>query len=185
MAQHWAFRPPQRPAQPRISDQTLLGTPVDAFIVARLEDKGIQPFPPADRSTLLRRIYLNLIGLPPSPEEQRTFLEDKSPEAYEKVVEDLLSRPRYGERWARHWLDVVRYAETNGYERDGTKPSAWRYRDYVIDAFNRDKPFKPLPTRATGGGRDQRLECGNTDCNHLSTLGYLGRRAGRTAQRPL
>ena len=141
MAQHWAFRPPQRPAQPRISDQTLLGTPVDAFIVARLEDKGIQPFPPADRSTLLRRIYLNLIGLPPSPEEQRTFLEDKSPEAYEKVVEDLLSRPRYGERWARHWLDVVRYAETNGYERDGTKPSAWRYRDYVIDAFNRDKPF--------------------------------------------
>ena len=141
MAHHWAFRPPKRPAQPRISDQTWVGTPVDAFILARLEDKSIQPAPPADRSTLLRRIYLNLIGLPPSPHEQRAFLEDKSPQAYEKVVEDLLSRPRYGERWARHWLDVVRYAETNGYERDGTKPSAWRYRDYVIDAFNKDKPF--------------------------------------------
>ena len=141
MAQHWAFRPPARPAPPVISDASRVGTPVDAFILARLEEKGIQPAPPADRPTLLRRIYLNLIGLPPSPQEQRTFLEDPSPEAYERVVEDLLSRPQYGERWARHWLDVVRYAETNGYERDGTKPSAWRYRDYVIDAFNQDKPF--------------------------------------------
>ena len=141
MAQHWAFRPPQRPAQPRISYQTWVGTPVDTFILARLEDKGIHPAPPADRPTLLRRIYMKLIGLPPSLEEQRIFLEDKSPEAYERVGEDLLSRPQYGERWVRHWLDVVRYAETNGYERDGTKPSAWRYRDYVIDAFNEDKPF--------------------------------------------
>ena len=93
MTQHWAFRPPARPAPPPISDASRVGTPVDAFILARLEEKGIQPAPPADRPTLLRRIYLNLIGLPPSPQEQRTFLEDPSPEAYEKVVEDLLSRP--------------------------------------------------------------------------------------------
>src|SRR5207248_9438124 len=95
----------------------------------------------ADKSTLLRRVYFDLIGLPPTPEEQKAFLEDSSPKAFEKVVDGLLARPEYGERWARHWLDVVRYADTNGYERDGAKPNAWRYRDYVIRSFNADKPF--------------------------------------------
>jgi hypothetical protein len=124
---------------------------VDAFVLARLEAAGLRPAPPADPQTLLRRVYLDLIGLPPSPEEQKAFLNDRSPDAYEKVVDRLLDRPEYGERWARHWLDVARYAETNGYERDGNKPSAWRYRDYVINAFNKDKPFDRFVTEQLAG----------------------------------
>jgi hypothetical protein len=116
-------------------------TPVDAFVLARLEKVGLEPAAAAERRTLLRRIYLDLIGLPPTPAEQQAFLNDPRPDAYARVVDQLLARPAYGERWARHWLDVVRYAESNGYERDGTKPSAWRYRDYVIDALNKDKPY--------------------------------------------
>jgi hypothetical protein len=114
---------------------------VDAFLLARLEEKGLRPAQPADRRILLRRVYLDLIGLPPTPMEQEAFLRDTSPDAWEKVVDDLLARPQYGERWGRHWLDVVRYAESNGYEHDGQKPNAWRYRDYVIAALNQDKPF--------------------------------------------
>jgi hypothetical protein len=124
---------------------------VDAFVLARLEAAGLRPAPPADQRTLLRRVYLDLIGLPPTPDEQNAFLNDRSPDAYEKVVVGLLDRPEYGERWARHWLDVARYAETNGYERDGNKPSAWRYRDYVIDAFNKDKPFDRFVTEQLAG----------------------------------
>jgi len=138
---HWAFRPLQSPAVPAVSKRGWSRNPVDAFILNRLEKNGIQPAAPVDRATLLRRVYLDLVGLPPTPEEQKAFLQDESPDAYEKVVEALLSRPQYGERWARHWLDVVRYAESNGYERDGVKPHAWRYRDYVINAFNKDKPY--------------------------------------------
>jgi hypothetical protein len=102
---------------------------------------GVRPVDDADRPTIIRRLYMDLTGLPPAPEAVRTFVDDRSPDAIVKVVDDLLTRPQYGERWARHWLDLVRYAETNGYERDGTKPNAWRYRDYVIDALNRDKPY--------------------------------------------
>ncbi len=116
-------------------------TPIDAFILARLEAEGLRPAPPADKPTLLRRVTFDLIGLPPTPAEQQAFLADNSPEAFARVVDRLLARPEYGERWGRHWLDVARYAESNGYERDGAKPSAWRYRDYVIDAFNQDKPY--------------------------------------------
>jgi hypothetical protein len=138
---HWAFQPVRRPAVPEVANLSWAKTPIDAFVLAALEKKGIRPAPAADRRTLLRRVYLDLIGLPPTPQEQRAFLADPSPEAYARVVDRLLASPRYGERWARHWLDVARYAESNGYERDGAKPSAWRYRDYVIDAFNRDKPY--------------------------------------------
>jgi Protein of unknown function (DUF1553)/Protein of unknown function (DUF1549) len=139
--EHWAFRQVVRPDVPTVRDRAWERTPIDAFILRRLEKAGLRPAPPADRRTLLRRVYLDLIGLPPTTDEQRAFLTDLSPDAFARVVDDLLSRPQYGERWGRHWLDVVRYAETNGYERDGAKPSAWRYRDYVIDSFNRDKPF--------------------------------------------
>lgn len=140
-SKHWAFNPPINPRIPTIRHVEWVRTPVDAFILARLERAGIAPPPSADRRTLLRRVYLDLIGIPPTLDEQSKFLDDRSPNAWEKVVDDLLARPQYGERWGRHWLDTVRYAETNGYERDTPKRSAWRYRDWVIDSFNADKPF--------------------------------------------
>ena len=140
-ARHWAFEALQAPSVPEVRDPTKVQTPVDSFILSRLEKEGIEPAPAASARISLRRLFLSLIGLPPTPEELRSFLEDPSAESYDRWVDKLLSRPQYGERWARHWLDVARYAESNGYERDGTKPHAWRYRDYVIDAFNSDKPF--------------------------------------------
>ena len=149
--EHWAFRPVQAPAVPPVKDAAWVRTPIDAFLLAKLEAEGLQPAPPADKSTLLRRAYFDLIGLPPTPDEEKAFLEDSSPRAFEKVVDGLLARPEYGERWARHWLDVVRYADSNGYERDGAKPSAWRYRDYVIDAFNKDKPYDRFVTEQLAG----------------------------------
>jgi hypothetical protein len=133
---HWAFRPPVCPPVPTVKTLGWVNTPLDAFVLAQLEKKNIKAPTVADRRTLLRRVYLDVIGFPPTPEEQSAFLSDKSPNAYARVVESLLSRPQYGERWARYWLDVVRYAESNGYERDGAKPHAWRYRDYVINAIN-------------------------------------------------
>ncbi len=138
---HWSFQPIRRPQIPSVDEPAWIRNPIDAFVLVRLREAGLKPAPPALRATLLRRVYLDLIGLPPTPAELDAFLGDASPAAFEKVVDDLLSRPQYGERWARHWLDVVRYAETNGYERDGLKPQAWRYRDWVIDAFNADKPY--------------------------------------------
>ncbi len=151
-AEHWAFRPVAPPAVPQTSDlKSQISNPIDAFVLARLEKAGIRPAPPADKRTLLRRVTLDLIGLPPTPQEQRAFLADDSPGAFAKVVDRLLASPQYGERWGRHWLDVARYAETNGYERDGAKPSAWRYRDYVIDSLNRDKPFDRFATEQIAG----------------------------------
>jgi hypothetical protein len=140
-AKHWAFQRVMKPVVPKVIDSSWVRTPIDAFVLSGLENIGVKPAPAADRRTLLRRVYLDLIGLPPTPEEQDRFLKDSSPAAFEHVVDDLLSRPQYGERWARHWFDVVRYAESNGYERDGAKPNAWRYRDYVIDSLNSDKPY--------------------------------------------
>jgi hypothetical protein len=107
---HWAFGPVHRPSVPDVKNRSWVRTPIDAFILSQLEKARLKPAPAADRRTLLRRVYLDLVGLPPTPEEQRAFLSDTSPEAYAKVVDDLLSRPQYGEHWARHWLDVVRYA---------------------------------------------------------------------------
>jgi hypothetical protein len=139
--QHWAFQPPVRPPLPRVRDAAWASTPIDSFILARLEQAGLTPARLADRATLLRRVTFDLIGLPPTPEELTAFLEDTRPDAYVRVVERLLSSPHHGERWAQHWLDVVRYAETNGYEADGLRPDAWRYRDYVIRSLNEDKPY--------------------------------------------
>lgn len=138
---HWAFRQPEPVSPPAVADETWVRTPIDRFVLARLEAAGLPPASEADRRTLIRRAYYDLTGLPPTPEEVETFVSDDDPRAYENLVDRLLDSPHYGEKWARHWLDVVRYAETNSFERDGSKPNAWRYRDYVIKSFNDDKPY--------------------------------------------
>jgi len=148
---HWAFVPVSRPTPPDVVDPSCSRNPIDRFISAKLASESIKPVPRADRRTLIRRIHLDLLGLPPKPAEVDAFLADTSTVAVAKVVDDLMSRPQYGERWARHWLDVVRYAESNGYERDGAKPNAWRYRDYVIDAFNKDMPYDRFLTEQLAG----------------------------------
>ena len=137
---HWAFIPPKRPVVPRVHDQAWLRNPIDAFVLAQLEEKGIQPSLVADRSTLIRRLSLDLIGLPSTPEEVDRFLRDNRPDAYERVVDRLLASPHYGEKWGRHWLDLARYADTVGYETDNPMPHAWRYRHWVVDALNRNTP---------------------------------------------
>jgi uncharacterized protein DUF1549/uncharacterized protein DUF1553/cytochrome c len=139
--QYWAYQPVKRAPLPHVKNQAWVKTPIDAFVLAKLEAKGLAPAAPAERVALTRRIYYDLIGLPPTPEEIDAFVNDKSPDAYERLIDKLLASPHYGEKWGRHWLDLVRYAETNGYERDGPKPFAWRYRDYVIKSFNNDKPY--------------------------------------------
>jgi len=138
---HWAWKRVQRPALPKVHNAAWLRNPIDAFILSRFEAEELPPAPAATREQLLRRATFDLIGLPPTPEEIDAFLADKSPDAWEKVIDRLLGSPHYGERWGRHWLDVARFAESNGYEFDEVRPDAWRYRDYVIEAFNNDKPY--------------------------------------------
>jgi hypothetical protein len=138
---YWAFQLPVRPPVPVVAEARGSKNPIDAFILKALEDKGIKQAPQADRITLLRRAYLDLVGLPPTPAEASEFLNDKSPDAWEKVVDRLLASPHYGERWGRHWLDAARYADSQGFEHNFDRPNAWRYRDYVIRAFNEDKPY--------------------------------------------
>jgi hypothetical protein len=138
---YWAFRPFRAHLEPKVRDRKWPANWVDYFILARLEARQLRPAPPADKRTLLRRVTFDLTGLPPTPAEMEAFLEDTSPKGYENVIERLLASSRYGERWARHWLDLARYAETDGHEFDREKPNAWRYRDYVIRAFNQDLPF--------------------------------------------
>lgn len=140
-AKYWAYVPPVRRDPPPVRNSVRVQNPIDHFILKRLEDKGLEPAAEADRRVLIRRLYFDLIGLPPTPEAVQAFVEDASPKAYEKLVDSLLERPQYGERWGRRWLDLARYADTNGYEGDPEFFHAWRYRDYVIDAFNRDKPY--------------------------------------------
>jgi cytochrome c553 len=140
--EYWAFQPVKRPAVPRQVDAKKVRTPVDAFLLKSMADKGLSFAPEADRRTLIRRVSLDLTGLLPTPEEVAAFVNDESPLAYEQLVERLLASKSYGERWARHWLDVVGYADSNGYsEADSVRPQAWRYRDYVIRAMNADKPW--------------------------------------------
>jgi len=139
--EHWAFQPrvPQQP--PAVKNQAWVRNPIDRFVLAGLEASELSPAPPADRVALLRRAHFDLTGLPPTPADVEAFVADESPDAFERVVDRLLDSPHYGERWARHWLDLVRFAETNSFERDSIKPHAWRYRDYVIRAFNDDRPY--------------------------------------------
>ncbi|GDY21991.1 hypothetical protein LBMAG56_33380 [Verrucomicrobiota bacterium] len=140
-AEHWAFQPVRRPAVPAVKNSNWPRNPIDAFVLAKLEARGWSPAPAAAPRDLLRRLHLDLTGLPPTPAEQDAFAAEPTPAALDRVIDDLLARPTHGERWARHWLDVVRYADSNGYERDAEKPFVWRYRDYVINAFNTDLPF--------------------------------------------
>jgi hypothetical protein len=137
---YWAFQKVVRPQLPDISDPWIR-TPIDRFILRDLATKNLKPSEPLDRIHLARRLYFDLLGLPPTPAEVDAFAKDRSPNAYENLVDRLLASPHYGERWAMKWLDVVRFADTNGFEIDGDRPHAWRYRDYVIDSFNRDKPY--------------------------------------------
>ncbi|HLN26679.1 MAG TPA: PSD1 and planctomycete cytochrome C domain-containing protein [Gemmataceae bacterium] len=137
----WSFQPVKRPPVPAVQNKTWVRTPIDAFVLAKIEAAGLQPAPPADKVGLLRRVHYAVTGLPPTPDEVKAFLADDAPDAYEKVVDKLLASRQYAEHWARHWLDLVRYAETNSFERDAAKPFVWRYRDYVIRSFNQDKPY--------------------------------------------
>lgn len=139
--QYWAFQPVKRPKVPQVKGQTFTN-PVDGFILAEATKKGLPMAPEADRRTLIRRVTLDLTGLLPTPQEVEDFVNNKSPLAYEQLVERLLASKSYGERWARHWLDVVGYADSNGYtEADSVRPHAWRFRDYVIRSLNEDKPW--------------------------------------------
>ncbi|MBX3277333.1 MAG: DUF1553 domain-containing protein [Acidobacteria bacterium] len=137
----WSFIPPARPNPPAVKNTAWVRNEIDAFILKSLEDAGLSPAPPAEPRVLLRRVYFDLTGLPPSPEEMAEFLRDPSDAAYTRVVEKLLASPHYGERWGRHWLDLARYADSGGYEFDYDRPHAWRYRDWVIQSFNADMPY--------------------------------------------
>lgn len=140
--EHWAFRPPQEPAIPQPGPfGPWSDNPIDRFIAAALDERGLAPSPQADPYTLIRRVYFDLVGLPPTPEEVERFAADPSPEALDRVVEELLASPQYGVRWGRHWLDLARYADTNGADENYAYHQAWRYRDYVVRAFNQDKPY--------------------------------------------
>ncbi|MDQ2898508.1 MAG: PSD1 and planctomycete cytochrome C domain-containing protein [Acidobacteriota bacterium] len=147
----WAFQPVKDYAPPKVADAKWARTPVDRFILAKLEEKGLKPAPPADKMTLLRRATFDLTGLPPTEQEIGSFLADQSPRAFEKVVDRLLASPRYGERWGRHWLDVSRYADSTGNDEDHRYPYAWRYRDYVIQSFNDDLPYNQFVREQVAG----------------------------------
>ena len=137
----WSLQPVTKPAVPAVKGKQWVKNSIDAFVLAKLEEKQLEPNKPADKLTLLRRVTIDLTGLPPTQQEAQAFLSDSSATAYEKVVDRLLASPAYGERWGRHWLDVARYADSDGFKADGTRPYIWRYRDYVIKAFNDDKPY--------------------------------------------
>jgi len=147
---HWAFKAPTRPAPPSVKNSKWVRNPIDNFILARLEKEKLTPSPEADRVTLIRRLSLDLLGLPPHPNEVDAFVTDRSPDAYQKLAERLLASPPCGERWGRHWLDAARYADSHGFEKDAAR-SIWPYRDYVIHAFNRDLPFDQFTVEQLAG----------------------------------
>jgi hypothetical protein len=146
----WSLRPLERPPVPSL-DSTWIRTPIDAFVLAKLHEHGLAPSPVADRRTLIRRLYFDLVGLPPPFEEVESFVADDDPQAFETLVDRLLASPHYGERWGRHWLDVVHYADTHGYDKDKLRPNAWPYRDYVLRALNLDKPYSRFVEEQVAG----------------------------------
>ena len=152
-ADNWELRPIVRPAIPATPGQyrNWVRNPIDAFVLQKLLANGLSPSPEADRRTLIRRLTVDLTGLTPTPKEISAFENDRSADAYEKLVDRLLASPRYGERWARHWLDVVHFADTHGHDEDGARPNAWPYRDYVIRSFNDDKPYSRFVTEQIAG----------------------------------
>ena len=169
---HWSFRKPKRPAMPSVKSRDWSKNPIDLFVLAGLETHGLRPSPAADRSTLARRVALDLTGLPPTLAEVDAFLQDKSADAYEKMVDRFLASPAYGERWARLWLDLARYADSKGYGSDPLRPYMWRYRDWVIDSFNRNFPYDRFTTEQLAGdllpkpSTDQLL----ATCFHRNTM---------------
>ena len=162
----WSVQPVVRPAAPEVRNSVWARSPIDRFVLARLATEGIEPSPEADKVTLIRRLSFDLTGLPPSPDEVNTFLDDNDSNAYERVVDRLLKSPHYGEKWARHWLDLARYADSDGYEKDLDRPYAWRWRHWVIDALNRDIPFDEFTIAQIAGdllpnaGIEQRVATG-------------------------
>jgi len=169
----WAFTPPLEPAIPAVKNKSWVRSPVDAFLLAALEAKGLAPAPPADKRTLIRRATYDLIGLPPTPTEVKAFLDDQSPGAFAAVVDRLLASPRYGERWGRHWLDVARYADSNGLDENLVYKNAFRYRDYVIAAFNKDKPFDQFLKEQIAGDLLPPSEDLNTMYERWTATGFL------------
>jgi mono/diheme cytochrome c family protein len=149
-AKQWSLVKPERPALPKVKNKSWARNPIDLFILARLEKENIAPSPEADRATLLRRASLDVTGLPPTPAETKRFVENKNPRVWEATIDDLLASPHYGERWGRHWLDIARYADSNGYSIDAPR-TIWKYRDWVIDAFNRDMPFDEFTIEQIAG----------------------------------
>lgn len=158
--EQWAFETPRPHSPPSVNNSGWITNPIDHFVLAKLEHNGLVPAPPAERAALLRRVTFDITGLPPTLQQVDSFLSDNTPDAYEKVVDRLLQSQRFGEHWARHWLDVVRYADTNSFERDLPKPNAWRYRDYVIQSFNSDKPYDRFVREQLAGDE---LPDGGTD----------------------
>src|SRR5665213_1710629 len=147
----WCFRPIKSPAPPDVADAGWRANPIDRFILARLEERKLRPARPAAKIDLVRRVYFDVTGLPPTPGQVKAFLDDHAGDAYERLVDQLLASPHFGERAAQHWLDVVRYAETEGFEYDRHLPGAWQYRDYVIASFNDDKPFDRFVVEQVAG----------------------------------
>ena len=164
---HWSYRPMERPPVPKVRNTEWQNNPVDAFIMAKLENEKLQANPPATRAALLRRASYDLTGLPPTLEEIRAFENDRSPDAWQKQIDRLLASPHYGEKWARHWLDLVRYAESNGFERDAEKPFVWRYRDWVVRSFNQDMPYTRFIEEQLAGD-----ELPDRDSDSLIATGY-------------
>jgi len=150
MATHWAYVAPVRPELPKVSDDTWAKNGIDRFILNRLDEEGFSPSPDSTRATLIRRAYLDLIGLPPTPAEVDAFLADPNENAYEAVVDRLLASPQFGERWARPWLDLARYADSHGFQRDDLR-EIWAYRDWVIRALNADMPFDQFTIEQLAG----------------------------------
>jgi hypothetical protein len=149
--EHWSFLPIKREPPPMVKKAEGLRNPIDAFIRARLEQEGLSPAGEAGRASLMRRVTLDLIGLPPTPEEVAAFVRDQRPDAYERLVDQLLISPHFGERWGRHWLDMARYADSNGFLGDGVRPNAWKFRDWVIAAINDDLPFDEFTIQQLAG----------------------------------
>lgn len=164
----WAFRPLEKPRPPVLDEDDWSVSPIDRFVFRRLAENDMRPAPRADRITLARRLYLDLVGVPPSPEEIRAFVEDRSPDAWEALVERLLRDERYGEHWARFWLDLVRYSESDGWNQDAYRPHIWRYRDWVVRAFNEDKPYPEFVREQLAGD-----EIPDDDPDHLTATGFL------------
>jgi hypothetical protein len=166
--QWWAFQPLSKPDVPIDANDNWSQNEIDRFVHAQLAEQGMQPAPQADRHSLVRRLYFDLLGLPPTPDEIDAFVNDESPEAWEKLIDRLLDDQRYGEHWARYWLDLVRFAESDGWNQDAFRPHLWRYRDYVVNSFNHDKPYPEFVRQQLAGDEIQ-----EDDPEHLAATGYL------------